>query len=271
MSRFLATAFAFAAVLSMAAFAADAPSVQTPPALNAPLKGGLIVFAKGEGPSGLTGWLMKDKSGTYYTFFTTPDGKYLFAGALLDENGNNLTQKFQDMYEPKADLSTLFGKLNATAHITTGAKLSKGEIYVFIDPNCPYCHLFWVALRPYEAAGLKVHWIEVGFLHEDSAAKAAALLTADDQPAALARSQENFDSGGITPLATIPADTATKLKDNLALMHAFQIAGTPGIVFKDAKGTIHTKQGMPKLQDLPAMTGLPEQPAPSDPAFDRFK
>jgi len=256
---------------AMAAAPSASSFVSTPPALTVPIKGGLTVAKRFDGPSGLTGWLMKDSSGIFYTFWTTSDGALMMAGALINEQGENLTQKFQDQYEPKADLAALWPQLQNTAQIVTGPQSNpKGVVYVFIDPNCPFCHSLWLALRHYEAAGLQVHWVIVGFLHEDSAGKAAALLSAPDQAEALVNSQSNFQAGGIKPLATIPDALKASLRDNLNLMHAFGFKGVPGILYKDAKGTIHTHDGMPKLAELPAITGLPEQNV-DDPLLQRFK
>ena len=277
MIRSLARGLALVALLSGGSVACASPaaepnaSMATPPALSAPLKGGLTVEKHFDGPSGLSGWLMKDPGGTYYTFWTTPDGKLMLAGALLNEAGENLTAKFQDQYEPKPELNALWSRLPGTAPINTGpAKGAKGSLYVFVDPNCPFCHMLWLGLQPYTAAGLQVHWIIVGFLHEDSAGKAAALLTATDKVATLTSSQANFQAGGLKPLESIPEATAAQLKDNLALMHEFGFKGVPGIVYQDAKGVVHTKDGMPRLAELPGITGLPEQPE-TDPLLDRFK
>jgi hypothetical protein len=73
---------------------------------------------------------------------------------------------------------------NAPAIVEGAAgKNVKSTIYVFMDPNCIFCHYAWKAFQPYEAAGLQVHWIPMGFLKPDSAGKAAALLQAQDGPA----------------------------------------------------------------------------------------
>src|SRR5580698_3040556 len=61
----------------------------------------------------------------------------------------------------------------------TGDKV-KSTIYVFMDPNCIFCHYAWEAFQPYEAVGLQVRWIPLGFLKADSQGKAAALFDAAD-------------------------------------------------------------------------------------------
>jgi thiol:disulfide interchange protein DsbG len=231
-----------------------------PPALTAPLSKGYTIAKRFEGPSGLTGWLMRDPEGVYYTFWTTSDGKYMLDGALVDERGNDLTESFQVRYKPPIDTTTLWSQLEKAAQIVTGpVNNQKSEIYIFVDPNCPYCHLLWRALRPYETAGLQIHWIEVAFLREDSAGKAAALLTSSDKARALEFSQTSFERGGIRPLTSIPENVSKRLADNLVLMHLFGFLGVPGIVCKDSKGMIQTRSGMPRISDLPRLTGIGKQ------------
>lgn len=278
MLRSLTTLLAISSLLASVAFAANptpaaTAAEPTPAALTAPLKGGLSIVKKMDGnPGGLSGYLLKDEGGTYYTFWVTADGNYMLAGALINAAGDNLTQQFQAKYEPKLDLTALWPKLEKAPQITTGeTKAPKKVIYAFVDPNCPYCHLLWSAAKPYEALGLEIHWIETGFLHEDSLAKAAAIMTAADPVTTLNDSQSNFAlNAGIKPLKEIPPAAAEALKANLNLMHSFGFKGVPGIVYKDDKGEIHSKDGMPKLADLAAIAGVAVQPE-SDPQLEHFK
>ena len=46
---------------------------------------------------------------------------------------------------------------------------------------------------------------------------------------------------------------------NGGLMEQFGIDGTPGIVWRDRQGKVHVAAGIPRLSELPAITGLPEQ------------
>jgi thiol:disulfide interchange protein DsbG len=243
----------------------------TPPALAAPLKGGLTVARKVEGPSGLTGYLMKDESNTYYTFWVTSDGKYMLAGSLLNEAGDNLTAQFQDKYEPKADYTALYAELEKAPYIATGATKPSKIVYAFIDPNCPYCHLLWLGAKPYlSTAGLQIRWIETGFLHDDSMGKAAAIMSASDRVSALNVSQEAFATGGIKPMSQVPDILSAPLKANLSLMHSFGFKGVPGIVYKDEDGSVKTKDGMLKLSEIAKIAGSPVLPE-SDPSLERFK
>jgi thiol:disulfide interchange protein DsbG len=165
--------------------------------------------------------------------------------------------------------------LNAPA-IVEGAsgKDVKSTIYVFMDPNCIFCHYAWKALQPYEAAGLQVHWIPMGFLKPDSPGKAAALLESSNGPALLHQLETKFsekdESGGIAPLAKIQPATQTKLDGNMKTFQTLGFDGTPTIIYRASGGRWADISGLPPLSSLPAMLNLPDQPI-TDPSLQKFK
>jgi thiol:disulfide interchange protein DsbG len=150
----------------------------------------------------------------------------------------------------------------------------KSTIYVFMDPNCIFCHYAWKAFQPYEAAGLQVHWIPMGFLKPDSPGKAAALLQAQNGPALLRELETKFsekdESGGINPLATIPPATQAKLKGNIKTFQDLGFDGTPTIIYMTSGGRWADVSGLPPLSALPTMLNLPEQRI-IDPSLQRFR
>lgn len=165
--------------------------------------------------------------------------------------------------------------VNAPA-IVEGAsgKDVKSTVYVFMDPNCIFCHYAWKALQPYEAAGLQVHWIPMGFLKPDSPGKAAALLEAQNGPALLRELETKFnekeESGGIAPLAKMEPATQTKLSGNIKTFQNLGFDGTPTIIYKASGGRWADISGLPPLSSLPGMLNLPEQPV-TDPSLQRFR
>ncbi|MGA7781705.1 MAG: thioredoxin fold domain-containing protein [Paraburkholderia sp.] len=175
-------------------------------------------------------------------------------------------------YLPASDAATFE---NAPA-IVEGAsgKNVKSTIYVFMDPNCIFCHYAWKALQPYEAAGLQVHWIPMGFLKPDSPGKAAALLQAQNGPALMHELETKFsekdESGGIKPLANVPSATQTKLDGNARMFKDFGFDGTPTIIYQASGGRWADVSGLPPLSSLPGMLNLPEQPI-TDPSLQRFR
>ncbi len=257
---------------TLAAGAAPSAAQATPPALAFPIKQGFRVVRSFEAVSGLTGWVMRDTDGQYNVFYTTPDGLTLVTGHLVTSQGEDVSEQYVAQYVPQPDLSALWAQLQKASIVETGATgAPKSAIYVVMDPNCIFCHLLWIALKPYEAEGLQVKWVPVGFLREDSTAKAAALLKGG--AAAMQQSQQYFDvqteSGGISGIHVTP-DLKTKLDFNLALMHAGNVQGTPGIFYKDSTGHVVHSDGMPPLSDLPMVTGLPAQPE-LDPLLLKFE
>jgi thiol:disulfide interchange protein DsbG len=173
-----------------------------------------------------------------------------------------------------ADRAPLYSRLEKTRHIVEGAPKPVSVLYVFFDPNCYYCNLTWKALQAYERAGLQVRWVPVAYQKDTSAGMAAAILLSPD-PAAALRENElgyqpgNYD-GGIRALAKVPGDIARALTQNMALMRRFGAQGTPALVWKNARGRIGFKNAVPRLSELPRITGLPPQKI-DDPELAPFR
>jgi thiol:disulfide interchange protein DsbG len=233
----------------------------TAPALRMPLRQGFRIVRSFKAVSGLTGWVLQGPDRAYMLVYTTADGQTLLAGDLLNSSGESLSDAYSRQFLPAPDLTALWAKLPDAHVVVTGTQAApKSTIYVVMDPNCIYCHMLWIALQPYESVGLQVRWIPVGFLHQDSEAKAAALLKGG--AAALTQCQQHFDisteNGGIAGIAITP-DLHRELAANLQLMHDWNMQGTPGLIYKDVAGHVVGQDGMPSLSQLPAITGLPPQ------------
>jgi len=160
-----------------------------------------------------------------------------------------------------------------TDAVTEGPASPKRILYVFFDANCWYCHLTWKVLQAYEKAGLQVRWVPVAYQKESSTTKAAAIMLAKDRVAAMRENEvgyraESYD-GGIAPVKASKALEA-QLEANFGLMDRFGVSGTPGLVWKDDKGRVRVRTGMPRLSQLPAITGLPAQKN-DDPELTEFR
>jgi thiol:disulfide interchange protein DsbG len=161
-----------------------------------------------------------------------------------------------------AELPALYAVLEKADAVVEGLTSPKRVLYIFFDANCWYCNLTWKALQPYEKAGLQVRWVPVAYQKESSTTKAAAIMQAKDRVAAMRENEtgyraESYD-GGIAPAKASKALEA-ELEANLGLMDRFGVSGTPGLVWKDEKGRVRVRTGMPRLSQLPAITGLPAQ------------
>lgn len=174
---------------------------------------------------------------------------------------------------PERDLPALFSALEKTDTVVEGARETKRVLHVFFDPNCWYCHLTWKALQPYERAGLQVRWVPVAYQKESSKGRAAAIMDAPDRLKAFRENETGYRresySGGIAP-AEAPPGFVAEMDRNTELMQRFGAPGTPLLVWKDAKGAVRTKVGMPRLSQLPAITGLPLQRI-DDPELAEFR
>ena len=195
--------------------------------------------------------------------------RFAVAGAALAAVASGADAK-----QPAArDLPALFSALEKADAVVEGASSPKRILHIFFDANCWYCHLTWKALQHYEKAGLQVRWVPVAFQKESSTPKAAAIMQAKDRAAALRENElgykpESYD-GGIAPVKPTKA-LETQLEANFDLMDRFGVSGTPGLVWKDEKGRVRVKIGMPRLSQLPSITGLAGQKI-DDPELADFR
>ena len=271
-TAFLTFAIMSSGQASQAPEHASASTQSVPQALQPAIRQGLRVISTFPAASGLTGWVLRGSDGKYMLAYTTADGQTLLVGDLIGSSGQNLSELYADRYVPSPELTAVWADLEKATVVVSGSKeRSKSFIYVIMDPNCIFCHLLWIALKPYEAAGLQVRWVPVGFLHEDSSAKAAAILQGGEP--ALEQCQQHFDvkseSGGIKGIVVTP-ELQVKLESNLHIMEQARVRGTPGIFYKDAAGHVMRRDGMPSMSELPIITGMPAQ-AETDPQLDRFR
>lgn len=274
MNGFIRSALAAALVVVSPWGAAQNAPTALPDALRMAVAGGMHVEKQFDGPSGLTGWVLKPSQGLDYTVvYTTADGQTLVVGTLFDAQGQNLGARDKTLHAPKPDFGKFWPRIESSAYVAEGAqgKAVKSVLYAFLDPNCPYCHFAWKALQPYLTAGVQVRWIPVGFLRADSAGKAAAILEAPHPAQALREHELNTGPGKSGIAAVTPkVETRARLDANQALMAEMGITGTPGFVWKDKTGQVQVRTGMPRLAEFATMTGVPEQ-ALSDPELERFR
>jgi thiol:disulfide interchange protein DsbG len=207
--------------------------------------------------SGLTGWVVSQNN-RYFVVYTTADKKTLVAGNLIGEDGRDLSAAYAEKYIPAPDHTAAYQALADASVIKEGeGRQGVHPLYVFFDPNCPYCQKLWQALQPYERAGLQVHWVPVAYLGPTSLPKATRMLVATDRTAAFREHMQRFGQNRVAPADVKgSAESAQALERNLALMHRFGIEGTPGLVWRENAGKVRTLVGMPPVSALPGITGL---------------
>lgn len=259
-------ALAVAAVATTVVIAAP----ERPAALAAIEKQGVTIVGTFPAPGGLTAWAGYIGQRPL-SLFVTPDGKHVIAGTLLDAQGHEVAEAALEQAVRGPMAEGAWSKLESSHWIEDGKKGAPRTVYVFTDPNCPYCNKFWADARPWVDGGKVVlRHVMVGILTPTSAGKAAALLADKDPAAALAayerghmeQNGKSIASGrarplgdaGLKPLASIPADIQAKLATNERLMASLGLRATPAMVWRDKNGIVQLRTGAPP-SELPAILG----------------
>lgn len=239
------------AAASVAPTKAPAATTQSP-ALRYLISRGLTVEERFSTPGGLTGYIGTVPGGKQVVFFIPSDGSVAIFGLMLDAHGHNLTQAYLQRFLQGPAAAKSFKELSGRRWIAVGAAHPRRIVYVFLDPNCPFCRDFWQTAQGFYGKGLQVRYVLVAILGGTSAGKAAAILTAKDPRQALDENERGFrhHSGAIKPLAKIPDALQKEISDNTNLMQHFGLDGTPGIVWKTETGKIKTSNGLPPMEDL---------------------
>jgi thiol:disulfide interchange protein DsbG len=130
-------------------------------------------------------------------------------------------------------------------------------IYVFFDPNCPYCHRIYVNTRDLvKQNAIQIRWVPGGVLTATSYGKALALLDATDPLKAFYHDENNFsgEDGGAVDEALDGTDSTKKaLKENAKLLRLTGFDAVPSILFLTNEGQPYLIQGSPPADKLKAI------------------
>ncbi len=165
---------------------------------------------------------------------------------------------------PQSAVDALLAAAQRAGGIVDGR--SRNRLYVFFDPNCPYCHKLYDDVRPYVARDqVSVSWITVGFLAPSSLPKAAAIVQARDPLAALRRNEAGYGlarnggrGGGVAPAATITPAARARLMHNLDLLRGIHVFGVPVMVWRGTDGQARMMLGeisASRLAELISLVG----------------
>jgi len=234
------------------------PTVQAeelPEAIKAVEARGAEVVGRFEAPGGLKGYAAR-YNGQGMALYLTPDGEHVLIGSLLDANGEDLTrgQLEKLVYEPLG--KEMWTRMQDSSWIADGKADAPRIVYMFSDPNCPYCNMFWKQARPWVDSGkVQLRHIMVGMLRADSAGKSAALLSAKDPQAALNEHEAAGKASKLKALEKIPAELEEQLTANLMLMGELGAQATPAIFYLDDNGRLQQHQGAPRPEALEEIMG----------------
>lgn len=168
-------------------------------------------------------------------------------GTRVNKQGEPLDEETLQHLVAKPIAEQTWAQLESATWVLDGKANAPRIVYTFSDPNCPYCHRFWEAARPWVDSGkVQIRHLLVGIIKADSASKAAAILEAPDPSAALQENERNASQGGIQPAANVSASVRNTLAANQLLMMSQGFRGTPGILFLDEKGSLQKINGMPQ-------------------------
>lgn len=134
-------------------------------------------------------------------------------------------------------------------------------IYIFFDPNCPFCHRLYGMLRPFVGKDdLQFRWVPLGMLTASSLPKAAAILQSPDPLLAFHKNEDDYDfaangqpGGGIEPAATIGTKARSALAANLAIYNSQKLFGVPVVLWRKADGAAEMIVGAPDQGRLDAL------------------
>ncbi|MBV8806630.1 MAG: thioredoxin fold domain-containing protein [Sinobacteraceae bacterium] len=103
------------------------------------------------------------------------------------------------MTVPAKSSAELSQRLERARWIATGSKSNARVVYVFVDPNCPFCNDLWKALKAARAPDVQVRYLLVAVISSDSRGKDAAILESSDPAAMLEEQERTFNNGGLAP------------------------------------------------------------------------
>lgn len=218
-------------------------------------KHGFEVIGEFDAPGGLRGFAGQ-VGGQPAAAYVTADSKNVMVGTLFNEKGEDVGAGPLDKLVAKPMSDRIWARLDGSAWVRDGRADAPRVVYTFSDANCPYCHRFWEAARPWVDSGkVQLRHVMVGVIREDSPAKAAAILGAPNPSAVFLQNEHDFGKGGIKPAANISPELANKLDANQVLMMELGFQGTPGILFRDEHGVVQRVSGMPQGEDMGKVMG----------------
>lgn len=251
---------ALALVLAHGAFAqAAAPTGATdavkPEVIRNIERQGVEIMGEFNAPGGLRGFAGVTGNRPI-AVYVTPDGQHAIVGTLLNSKAEDVAAPELERLVVQPMSQRIWAQLERSRWVVDGNPKAPRVVYVFTDPNCPYCHRFWDASRRWVQSGkVQLRHILVGVIRADSANKAAAILTAKSPADALTLNEQRQADGGIEGVKTISADVQAKLDANAKLMDALGFEGTPGIMFRDETGVVQSRSGMPQPEDMRTVLG----------------
>jgi hypothetical protein len=191
--------------------------------------------------------------------FVDNQDRYAIVGGSVDGINGISTFRIANHFIPQDLANFLYSQRDTTGSFLQGQPNAPKTIYVFFEPNCPFCHELYEGLKSYVQSGeLSIHWSAVAFIHPNSWPKARAILDGKVPPGAnfshtphgaLAYNEEFFDvaadQGGIPPSKHPSFDAKAILNRSSQFFLVYGPPGVPFIIYKNTEGLPAYFQGVP--------------------------
>lgn len=126
-------------------FVSNAWAQQYPAPVERLQKDGLEVMESFKAPGGMTVYIGRF-SGKPIEMYLTPDGEHLVVGTLINAAAEPVAS---ERLNRLPNTSFTWESLQNSHWVVEGNPKAKRIVYVFTDPNCPYCEKFRQAAQPY--------------------------------------------------------------------------------------------------------------------------
>ena len=127
-------------------------------------------------------------------------------------------------------------------------------IYVFFDPNCPYCHRVYTNTRDWiKHNEVQIRWVPVGVLTPTSQGKALTLLDSKDPLKLFHHGEDNFVGGegsDIDEALDGSVKSVKALKNNVKLLRLTGFDAVPSILFRSKNGDAILVEGAPPAEKM---------------------
>lgn len=153
---------------------------------------------------------------------------------------------------PKEISSVQWEQIQTLRGIPSRPGLRNSPLYIFFDPNCPWCaKLFQPMQGKIFASAMEAAWIPVTYMKQDSLGKGAALLRSGRFPA-LEANFKDFDFTKRSGSARAVAPTSAEITVLGKAKTVWQNLGgaTPMFVYRDKSGKYQAFLGLPTAERL---------------------
>lgn len=211
-------------------------------------------------------WVISGPSQKQFAYIRDGENTVI-SGMMTNENGKNISAEqlaaaVSEGKMPQTEILDANQGANQNANQALGDKfmsdvialraLQQGpaggkSIYVFMDPNCPYCKQFDQAVMKRIADGraIQLHIIPAPILGSDSRDKTVQIYSAENPADAWQKYIADGSLPNVAPDAATKAAAEQAIEANLAVMQRWKLQMVPMIVWRNPDGRVMLNYGTP--------------------------